>query len=45
MDVWFEREVMPRMKGSSFLIRYADDLIIGFKIAKYFTKWYRVNRR
>ena len=32
MDVWFEREVKPRMKGSSFLIRYADDLIIGFKL-------------
>lgn len=32
MDVWFEREVKPRMKGSCFLIRYADDLIIGFKL-------------
>ena len=32
LDVWFEREVKPRMKGESFLIRYADDLIMGFKL-------------
>lgn len=32
LDVWFEREVKPRMRGASFLIRYADDLIMGFKL-------------
>lgn len=32
LDVWFEREVKPRMKGGAFLIRYADDLIMGFNL-------------
>jgi len=32
LDIWFEREVKPRMKGETFLIRYADDLIMGFKL-------------
>jgi len=31
-DVWFERQVKPVMKGEAFLIRYADDLIAGFKL-------------
>jgi RNA-directed DNA polymerase len=30
LDVWFEREVKPRLKGRAFLIRYADDILIGF---------------
>jgi retron-type reverse transcriptase len=30
LDVWFEREVKPRLKGSAFLIRYADDFVMGF---------------
>jgi RNA-directed DNA polymerase len=30
LDVWFETEVKPRLKGHSFLIRYADDFVIGF---------------
>jgi retron-type reverse transcriptase len=25
LDEWFEREVRPRLKGRSLLIRYADD--------------------
>jgi group II intron reverse transcriptase/maturase len=25
LDVWFEREVKPLLKGAAFLIRYADD--------------------
>ncbi len=29
LDDWFEREVQPRLKGRSFLIRYADDFVIG----------------
>jgi RNA-directed DNA polymerase len=31
LDVWFEREVKPRLKGQAFLIRYADDVVIGFE--------------
>jgi len=30
LDVWFEREVKPRLKGRAFLVRYADDFVIGF---------------
>ena len=29
LDEWFEREVRPRLKGEAFLIRYADDFVIG----------------
>ena len=29
LDGWFEQEVQPRLKGRSFLIRCADDLVIG----------------
>jgi retron-type reverse transcriptase len=25
LDMWFEREVKPRLKGRAFLVRYADD--------------------
>jgi len=32
LDEWFEKEVKPRMKGKCFLIRFADDLIIGFEL-------------
>ncbi len=32
LDVWFEREVKPVMKGEAFLIRDADDLIAGFRL-------------
>ena len=30
LDVWFEEEVKPRMQGRAYLIRYADDFVIGF---------------
>ena len=30
LDVWFELEVKPRLKGRAFLIRYADDFVIAF---------------
>lgn len=29
LDDWFVKEVQPRLKGRSFLIRYADDFVIG----------------
>ena len=31
LDVWFEKDVKPRMKGRCFLIRYADDFVICFE--------------
>jgi group II intron reverse transcriptase/maturase len=30
IDVWFENEVKPRLRGRAFLIRYADDIVMGF---------------
>jgi RNA-directed DNA polymerase len=30
LDVWFEQEVKPRLQGRAFLIRYADDFVMGF---------------
>jgi RNA-directed DNA polymerase len=29
LDEWFERDIMPRMKGRCVLIRFADDFVIG----------------
>jgi group II intron reverse transcriptase/maturase len=29
LDEWFEEEVRPRLRGEAFLIRYADDFLIG----------------
>jgi group II intron reverse transcriptase/maturase len=31
LDVWLDREVKPRLRGRACLVRYADDLIIGFE--------------
>lgn len=31
LDVWFEQEVRPRMKGRAFLVRFADDFVMGFE--------------
>jgi len=31
LDLWFEREVLPRLRGKAHLIRFADDLVIGFE--------------
>jgi group II intron reverse transcriptase/maturase len=30
LDEWFERDVKPRLRGRAFLIRYADDFVLGF---------------
>jgi group II intron reverse transcriptase/maturase len=30
LDIWFEEEVKPRLRGQAFLIRYADDFVMGF---------------
>jgi RNA-directed DNA polymerase len=29
LDAWFEEVVRPRLRGKAFLIRYADDFVIG----------------
>ena len=30
LDVWWEEAVEPRLAGRASLIRYADDLVVGF---------------
>ncbi len=30
LDLWFEHEVKPRLRRGAYLIRYADDFVIGF---------------
>jgi group II intron reverse transcriptase/maturase len=30
LDEWIEREVAPHLRGRVFLIRYADDFVLGF---------------
>ena len=32
LDEWFVKEVKPRLKGQSFLVRFADDFIIGCEL-------------
>jgi RNA-directed DNA polymerase len=30
LDEWFAREVQPRMQGRAYLVRFADDAVMGF---------------
>jgi RNA-directed DNA polymerase len=32
LDLWFEHEVKPRLKGRASLVRYADDFVIVFAL-------------
>jgi group II intron reverse transcriptase/maturase len=31
LDLWFEHDVRPRMRGRAILVRYADDAVLGFE--------------
>jgi group II intron reverse transcriptase/maturase len=31
LDLWFYRDVVPRLFGKALLVRYADDFVIGFE--------------
>ena len=31
LDKWFEQAVKPRLHGRAFLVRYADDFVMGFQ--------------
>ncbi len=42
LDGWYEEEVKPRMKGKTFLVRFADDFILGFENKEDAEKVYRV---
>jgi group II intron reverse transcriptase/maturase len=32
LDRWWKEQIQPRMRGESFLVRFADDFIIGFEL-------------
>jgi len=34
IDTWWEREVKPRMRGKSFMLRFADDVVMVFSEGK-----------
>jgi group II intron reverse transcriptase/maturase len=42
LDCWYGEEVKPRMKGRTFLVRFADDFILGFENQADAQKVYRV---
>jgi group II intron reverse transcriptase/maturase len=42
LDVWFKREVQPRLRGRSTLVRYADDFVICFEDGGDAERVYRV---
>lgn len=31
LDLWFEQEVKPRLRGAAFMVRFADDAVLVFK--------------
>jgi group II intron reverse transcriptase/maturase len=32
LDRWFEEDVKPRLRGAAFMVRYADDAVLGFAV-------------
>ena len=42
LDCWYVESVKPCMKGGTFLVRYADDFILGFENKEDAEKVYRV---
>jgi RNA-directed DNA polymerase len=50
LDVWFAKDVMPRLRGRGFMVRYVDDAVLVFSneadarevkdlLAKRFSQW------
>lgn len=31
LDLWFEKEIKPRLKGRAWMVRFADDFVMGFE--------------
>jgi group II intron reverse transcriptase/maturase len=42
LDEWFEKTVRPRMGGNCFLVRFADDFVMGYAIKSDAEKVFRV---
>jgi group II intron reverse transcriptase/maturase len=32
LDLWFELEIKPQLKGKALLVRYCDDFVMGFEL-------------
>ncbi len=45
LDIWFEKEVAPRLKGEAKLYRYADDLIATFQYKEDADRFLQVLRK
>jgi len=42
LDLWFEQEVKPRLKGRAWLVRFADDFLMGFELERDARRVYEV---
>jgi len=42
LDLWFEKNVKPRMRGRCMMIRYADDFVCAFQYASDAERFYKV---
>jgi hypothetical protein len=42
LDLWFEQEVKPRLRGRAWMVRFADDFILGFEREDDATRVYEV---
>jgi hypothetical protein len=42
LDEWFQTQVRPRMGGNCFLVRYADDFVMGFSVKSDAERVYQV---
>ena len=42
LDCWYRESVQPRMEGRTFLVRFADDFVLGFELKADAEKVYRV---
>jgi group II intron reverse transcriptase/maturase len=42
LDLWFEKQMKPRLEGKAMLIRFADDFVIAFQFQRDADRFYRV---
>lgn len=42
LDIWFEQTIRPRLRGRAFLVRFADDLVMGFELEEDARRVYEV---
>jgi RNA-directed DNA polymerase len=42
LDEWFQTEVKPRLKGNCFLVRFADDFVMGLSLKSEGERVYKV---